>query len=324
MISSLFFLILMLICSLYSYSQNIHAKLEVISPYYSRTEEVLTRERTFSDKPTHIQLIDALMSKKLDTAEVLLSLGADPRLGSPKHETNVIGEVETFYNLDDSALFLVIKYRYYEAVMLFIRHRVNWNLKNSAGMTPLLLALSIGDEAIAMALIHADADIFVTTNDAISPLIIASHQGMTAVVELLLKKAVLVDHKSSAGDTALSYAASGGHTVIIDLLIAHGGNISTTNNMLSTPLIIAASRKRVDAVKILLAHVRAKQLHHEINRKDASHRTAFDIAVSKGYQDIIDELASAGCDIGKRYVYISPEARQRRSQTLHNNNHQTP
>ena len=81
-----------------------------------------------------------------------------------------------------------------------------------------------------------------------TPLMVASKNGHTKIVKLLLEKGADVNAKM----TALMLAAANGHTEIIKLLLEKGADVNAKNKYGSTALMFAAANGRTEIVQILL------------------------------------------------------------------------
>ena len=129
-----------------------------------------------------------------------------------------------------------------------------------------------------------------------SALIIASENGHTGIVKLLLQCGANVDHRNSRGWTALMKASENCDgdckLEIIDLLLAHDAQVDLQSNEGYTALMVAAQNSRAKVATKLVreygAIVGLKQKH--------SSRTALMEASESGSIDIVKLLIEYGAD----------------------------
>ena len=113
---------------------------------------------------------------------------------------------------------------------MLLRRGANREAPNDSGKTPLYEACAGGQAEAASLLLDAGAkpnarDLFLET-----PLFIASAEGETAVVRVLLRHGgVEVDAFNDEQRTALHDAASYGHSDVVELLLAAGANPHCVN-----------------------------------------------------------------------------------------------
>ena len=123
--------------------------------------------------------------------------------------------------------------------------------------------------------------------DGLSPLMIAVFHGHEAIVQLLLKKGVDTGLTDKDGLTALMMAVIGGHQGLVVLLLDYGADVAARNNHGKTPLMLAVEEGHEAIAFLVLQHGAT------IEAPDQSGRTPIDVAVSKGYQ-IIEKLLGFG------------------------------
>ena len=133
-----------------------------------------------------------------------------------------------------------------------------------------------------------------TDDDGNPALMIASENGHTGIVKLLLQCGANVDHKNSRGWTALMKASENGDCKleIIDLLLAYDAQVDLQSNEGYTALMVAAQNSQVKVATKLVreygAIVGLKQKH--------SSRTALMEASESGSIDIVKLLIEYGAD----------------------------
>ena len=116
--------------------------------------------------------------------------------------------------------------------------------------------------------------------DGLSPLLIAVLRGHEAIVHLLLEEGVDTSLTDKDGWTALMGAVIGGHQGLVVLLIEHGACVTARDNYGRTPLMLAVEEGHEAIVFLLLQQGATIEAHDRLGK------TLIDVAVSKGYQTI--------------------------------------
>ncbi|CUF56535.1 ankyrin repeat protein, putative [Bodo saltans] len=112
----------------------------------------------------------------------------------------------------------------------------NVNEANHDGMTPIMNAISDGNEDAVAVLLASHADVNTTTKFGMTPLMHAAAQGSTTVLTLLLNAGACAAVKTHDGNTALHYAASRGRFAAYELLRdKFGCSTSDQNSSGKTP-----------------------------------------------------------------------------------------
>jgi hypothetical protein len=161
-----------------------------------------------------------------------------------------------------------------------------------------------------------DVDSVDTSGDSL--LIVASREGASGAVKLLLARRAKPDYRNKAGDTALLVAALRGHLPAVRLLAeagatlqppgwtalhyaAFGGHVEVCRYLLgrhvdidarspngTTPLMMAARQGHLEAVRLLLWEVADPEAKNEAGL------TALALARRGGFVEIADLLRKAG------------------------------
>jgi ankyrin repeat protein len=125
------------------------------------------------------------------------------------------------------------------------------DVRDAAGLTPIMLAAAFGSDDAAKLLVEAGADVKAAKNDGITALHLAWHSE--AVVRLLLERGADVDAKTQVGSTPLFVAASANGTAgVVAQLLERGADPNAAENRGVTPLIAAASVGNTAVAKLLL------------------------------------------------------------------------
>ncbi len=137
-------------------------------------------------------------------------------------------------------------------------------------------------------------DVNITDNNKNSLLLIATRNGHTEMVKLLLKYGADVNQQSDNLDSAFLYAGASGQTELVKLYLDNGARFDIFNRYNGTALIPACERGHVETVR-LLANTKNFPIDH-VNRLGW---TALMEAIvlgngSKKYQEIVKILKDAG------------------------------
>ncbi|XP_059902884.1 ankyrin repeat and SOCS box protein 3-like isoform X1 [Gadus macrocephalus] len=152
-----------------------------------------------------------------------------------------------------TAVFMAAAEGHTDIVKLLATAGANINVKDASGLTPLLAAVSNDKPATAMALIRKGRAVHVTDVSGQSCLHLASAQGSSELVSMLLRFGALnlrnVEHK-----TALYLAAEHGHHECLEMLAAAGANVEIQATDGGTPLLVATEAQSEPCVDALLKH----------------------------------------------------------------------
>ena len=183
-------------------------------------------------------------------------------------------------NIADDAgrtpLTLAIKGNYNEVAMLLVKAGANPNQPyvDDDGVSHNLLfdAIMIENEEFATLLIEHGADLYYVDEKKVSTLLQASHRGLKKVVNALLTKYGTDVTNGSAKDNYLNEASDDG----------------------ITPLIAASSEGHTEVVKSLIA----SKVNIEV--KDSDNTTALMTASARGHTEIVQELLTAGALVNEQ------------------------
>ncbi|CAC5421143.1 ANK [Mytilus coruscus] len=120
----------------------------------------------------------------------------------------------------------------------------------------------------------------------LTPLHVASHEGHTNIVELLLShgaKAV-VNHGTFSGSRPLHFASHENHIDIVEILLANGANVNDSNKNGSTPLHLASYNNLTEIAELLI------KKGADINRGKVDKRTPLHVACRVGNPEIVSLL----------------------------------
>ncbi|KAF7556987.1 hypothetical protein G7Z17_g1065 [Cylindrodendrum hubeiense] len=140
--------------------------------------------------------------------------------------------------------------------------RVNLNLEDSQGWTPLRWATAHGQLKIVEMLLRAEAEVDARDKDGWTALRWAAHRGHKIIVKLLIRHEASIETPSSDQWTLLRWAAQEGREDIIRLLVEMRVNLNATGVDGLTPLRWAVDYDRTITAWLLI------QAHADINKPD--------------------------------------------------------
>jgi quinoprotein dehydrogenase-associated probable ABC transporter substrate-binding protein len=139
-----------------------------------------------------------------------------------------------------------------EDVKLFASRGADPNVLSRQNLTPLGVAAQYGKNEAAVALIAAGADPRRPIGEAAyTPLMLASANDASELVQALLAKGADVNARNTGGVTALMMAAANGHADMVGLLLHAGANVQAQTDRGDTALSIARAKKDEKVIKVL-------------------------------------------------------------------------
>lgn len=139
-----------------------------------------------------------------------------------------------------------------------IQHRANVRTRNLSGDTALHCAVAAGQTESVKLLIENHAEIDVFNHDGVSPLLEAAIQRNLGVLLALLDKGANVNLITQNGSTALHNAAANGYSEIVRALLHGGADMRIKNHDGETPLMLAEKFGHTSVVKLLSPKVKVE------------------------------------------------------------------
>lgn len=173
-------------------------------------------------------------------------------------------------------------------------------------LTALHLASTEGHTDVVEVLLRRRADIHVTDMDGQTALHVAAREGHADVAQLLLAYQARIDARTHARRTPLHLAVREGQIDVIKLLLNSRADINVVDEHGLTPLHFAARFGYINTTKLLLRH------NADIEVRDKSGKTALDHASSPAVQALLTERANAVID-RTHAPYRTPTARKESS-----------
>lgn len=153
-----------------------------------------------------------------------------------------------------TALYAASSFSQVEVVRLLVQAGADANLADKHGWTPLFIASRQGDTEIVKLLLEGVPQIDVNSadEDDQTPLYIAAYNGHAEIVNLLLEVGgAKVDKTDKDGNSPLIIASLQGHAKIVKLLLEAGANMDKVNQYNLTPLYCAAKYGHTKVVQLL-------------------------------------------------------------------------
>jgi len=137
-------------------------------------------------------------------------------------------------------------------IELLIEKGVDVNVKNSEGITPLILATQKYDIELIKLFIENGADVNVRSNDGVVPLILVIKKRDIKLIELFLEKGADVNELDKERKRAIHYVIeNGSNEKLIKLLIEKGADLNVQDKKGMTPLMLAAQKYNVHYLEII-------------------------------------------------------------------------
>ena len=134
--------------------------------------------------------------------------------------------------------------------------KIDLNILNLQGESPLMLAALKGELELATQMVKKGADVNKT---GWTPLHYAASNGNAAMIKLMLENYAYIDAESPNGTTPLMMASMYGSPEAVKLLVDEGADVSLKNQQGLTALAFAQRGNRPDATALLSKVTRQSQ-----------------------------------------------------------------
>ncbi|XP_061535354.1 caskin-2-like isoform X2 [Phycodurus eques] len=186
-----------------------------------------------------------------------------------------------------------------KAKLLGAAKRVNVNIQDADGLSPLHHAALSGNKEMISLLLEAQAAVDIKDNKGMRPLHYAAWQGKTEPLKMLLKAGSSVNGQSDEGQIPLHLSAQHGHYDGSEMLLQHQSNTCISDTAGKTPLDLACEFGRVAVVQLLLSsNMCAAML--EPKPSDPNGVSPLHLAAKNGHIDVIRLLIQAGIEINRQ------------------------
>lgn len=205
----------------------------------------------------HLEIINYLISKN---ANIFISgYGGSNALIGAVHSNN-IEIVKTLINagfktelknkIGDLALWLTVKYGYFDTLEILIKEGVNVNAWLLDGcISSVMTAACYGN--VKMLNAKDKEEIEETINNPYNKYDV---ETALKIIQILVEAGAKVNDSNLLGDTALFFAVKGGEKKIIELLLNLGAEINEVNDKGWSALSFAIEKDDASIVKLLLMH----------------------------------------------------------------------
>ncbi len=171
------------------------------------------------------------------------------------------------------------------AVNLFLEAKVDTEIRNKRGWTPLIAAGFYGHDGILNLLLHRKCDVNAQDMDGNTALHWAAFNGHMPSTTRLIEHHAKIDMQNNSGCTPLMQATAHNHLDIVTRLITAGANLDSTADDGYTALHQAAASGHLEIVKSLLAHGAAGNL------RAIDENTPYTLALRNGQTEAIKLLS---------------------------------
>lgn len=200
-------------------------------------EAKLSTEKSNSDGATPASL--AVETDSAPALRLLISSGADLK--------------RTYGRTNDSLLHIAVAKNSTVCLQLLLDHKLPVDLKNSAGMSPILVAVRNNNLWAVNKLLQNGAAVRQNVSGH-TLLHEAARLGFSNIVKRLIDDKADVNAKDNTGQTPLHFAAAEGQTDTATVLIGNGAKVNEKDSHGNTPLALALANKHIDTAKLIELH----------------------------------------------------------------------
>jgi uncharacterized protein len=162
-------------------------------------------------------------------------------------------------------LFDAVKSGDAQAIRALLKQRVNVNVTEADGMTPLHWAVRSNDIDTVQLLLRSGANSKAANRYGVTPLSLAALNGNAAIIEVLIKAGADPNAALPDGETILMTAARTGKPDAVKALISHGANVNVREKWQEqTALMFAAAENNAAAVKLLVEAGADMNVHSKV------------------------------------------------------------
>jgi len=226
------------------------------------------------DLDLYTPLTYAVRNNHKEVVELLINNGAD---------VNAKNITFLFSNRGQTPLAIALSQSNTEIVKLL--------LDKGAKASSIHVAIQVGYQEQAKALLDQGADVNAKDEHGKTALFYAVEHNLKDIVELLIAKGADVNAKDGRGYTPLYPAIWMKKVGIVEVLVTNDADVNLTREKSYPPLNYAVWSEDVNTVKLLVDH------GARFNEKDRYGWTAFHYAVQTGNRELVDVFISKGADI---------------------------
>ena len=168
------------------------------------------------------------------------------------------------------------------------------NLARTDGMTSLMLASNNGHTETVILLLQSGARVNLQENNGWSSLMLASQNGHTETVSLLLQNGAHINMQANDGQSSLMLASQNGHTETVSLLLQNGAHENMQDDDGWSPLMLASQNGHTEIVSLLL------QNGANVNMQENDEWTSLMLASQNGHLATVSLLLQSGAHVNMR------------------------
>jgi ankyrin repeat protein/tetratricopeptide (TPR) repeat protein len=184
----------------------------------------------------------------------------------------------------ESALHFAANFDHINVARLLVEHGADIGVQTTNGDTPLRYAINGGAKNVADYLIDLGAAVPASG----SLFHVAAFNGMTLVVDRMMKEGVEPDPDDGNGGSILHSAAAGGLIELTRASIARGLDVNQRNRYGTAPIHLASVMGHAEVTSLLIEY------GADPNMKMYDGNTPWNLASSSGHKDAADVLSGAG------------------------------
>lgn len=182
-------------------------------------------------------------------------------------------------------------------IVRYLVNKVDLNVRDLNGETPLIKAVRFGNKEIVKALLEDwSIDLDLRDKEAMTALMHAVQNKNLELVKLLVESGANTEIIDNEGDTCLGYAVNTGNLEMVQFLIYNGANTSIRNfeglTILMSDILEPGIPGSLEVFKFLV------DWGVDINRKDCGGRDVFMHAAYSGNLEIVRFLIDMGANTG--------------------------
>ncbi|TSW08324.1 DNA polymerase epsilon subunit 2 [Bagarius yarrelli] len=170
--------------------------------------------------------------------------------------------------------------------------KVNVNVCDKLGFTPIMVAAQKGFIRMIKILVEHGADIHMKNGSGKDPLMLACFAGHLDIVKHLRKSGATWQSQDTGGCSPLHWAADGGHLPIITYMIKDGCELDIRDTVSQwTPLMrVSAVSGNANVASLLI------QAGADVNVRDKDGKTPLMVAVLNNHEQLVRLLMDSGAD----------------------------
>ncbi|PSN29663.1 hypothetical protein C0J52_28092 [Blattella germanica] len=240
----------------------------------------------------HQQILDDYEEERTQTEDIILENPEKAiKLTNCGHHPNIKDEYR------NSVVHFAVNFNLVNTMDLLLNLKCDFDGFNKRGETPLLIAVNLGKEVIALKLLKHGANPNAKDKYGNTPMHYAAEKHLMKVVTRLLELECDIDCTNTEGETPLLKAIKWGNEEIAIKLLNLGSNPNAKNEYGNTPMHYAAEKHLLKAVECLL------ELECDIDCTNTEGETPLLKAIKWGNEEIAIKLLNLGSNPNAKNEY---------------------